>query len=353
MITKFQGPEFIMHRYPKNPIFSKDNFPFPIKRVFNCGQTVYNGKILLLVPVVYDDPELKWFNCTAIHVATSEDGINFEVDREPLFRGEFGKEQFREVEINGARHIVSWDAWVIDPRVTKIDDTYYISRPAQLNMAGEGGPAAVLYKTKDFKSVEFVECIAQPSNRVPCLFPEKINGMYARIDRPYNHCWVYTNSGSHALDDATKSGMWLSYSPDLVFWGKNRPLLYPPLSFANQKVGPTPPIKTKDGWLVIIHGVYTENREFCYSLSAMLLDLEDPSKIIGVLDKPILTPVEDYEVHGDVDNVVFACGAIADEEKDEIRIYYGAADTCIGLATGKLSELIEATKKGDAGLHQI
>ena len=130
----------------------------------------------------------------------------------------------------------------------------------------------------------------------------------------------------------------------MVYWGKHRPLFYPPLSFANYKVGPTPPIKTKDGWLEIIHGVYKENREWCYSLGAILLDLEDPSKVIGVLDKPILTPNEPYETDGLTKNVVFSCGALADEEKDEIRIYYGACDECIGLATGKLSELLNELK---------
>ena len=108
----------------------------------------------------------------------------------------------------------------------------------------------------------------------------------------------------------------------------------PPYFYANYKVGPTPPIKTKDGWLEIIHGVYLENRELCYSIGAILLDLEDPSKIISVLDHWILTPTEEYELRGRADNTVFACGAIADEENDSIKIYYGAADECIGLAEG-------------------
>lgn len=130
----------------------------------------------------------------------------------------------------------------------------------------------------------------------------------------------------------------------MVYWGHHRPILYPPLSFANYKVGPTPPIKTKDGWLEIIHGVYLENQEWCYSIGAMLLDLEDPSKVISVLNHWILTPTENYELYGRSDNTVFTCGAIADEETDTIRIYYGAADERIGLATGKLSELLSALK---------
>lgn len=94
----------------------------------------------------------------------------------------------------------------------------------------------------------------------------------------------------------------------------------------------------------IIHGVYLKNREWRYSIGAVLLDLNDPSKIISALDHWILTPTEYYEINGRSENTVFTCGAIADEAADTIRIYYGAADECIGLATGKLSELLETLK---------
>lgn len=123
--------------------------------------------------------------------------------------------------------------------------------------------------------------------------------------------------------------------------------------YANWKMGPTPPIKTKEGWLEIIHGVFKENGEFCYSIGVMLLDLDDPQKIIGVSDNWILTPTESYETNGRVENVVFPCGAIADHETDTLRIYYGAADTCIGLATGKISELVAACKAGQTASESI
>ncbi len=331
MITKLRGPEYIMHRHEANPIISIEDFPVPANAVFNCGQTMYEGKTILLIAAFYKGRVNG--STTGIHLATSEDSINFEISPEPFV----AKKQWYDFPLD-------CDRWVIDPRITKIDDTYYIVRPAQFI----SGPAAVLEKTKDFKTLEFVECISIPSNRVPCLFPEKINGEYVRIDRPYNYVEL-EDLANGEIKNRYLASMWISYSPDMIYWGKHRPLLYTPLSYANYKIGPTPPIKTKDGWLVIIHGVYSENQEFCYSLGAMLLDLEDPTKIVGCLDRWILTPMEDYEVYGRVENVVFACGAIADEEKDEIRIYYGAADTCIGLATGSLSELIEATKNSKAG----
>ncbi len=330
MIDKFRGEEFIMHRHPSNPIITVKDFPIPARRVFNCGQTMYEGKTVLLIAAEYK--EERNGSRTGIHLAVSGDGVHFEISEEPFcakrnWAGDFP---------------LNCDCWVIDPRITKIEDTYYIVRPAQVERVG---PAAVIEKTKDFKTLEFVECVAMPSDRVPCLFPEKINGQYVRLDRPYSVLRL-EDRGGHPLDDKLLGGMWISYSPDLIYWGKYRPMFYPPLSFANYKVGPTPPIKTKDGWLEIIHGVYKENREWCYSLGAILLDLEDPSKVIGVLDRPILTPNTPYEIDGLTKNVVFSCGAIADEETDAIRIYYGAADECIGLATGSLSKLIAAIKAG-------
>lgn len=330
MIDLFRGEEYIMHRCKGNPIITVDNFPVPAVRVFNCGQTLYNGKTVLLIAAQYK--EERNGSLTGIHLAMSDDGINFDISEEPFCSKTDWAGNFP----------LNCDCWVIDPRITKIEDTYYIVRPAQVEKVG---PAAILEKTKDFKNLEFVECIALPNNRVPCLFPEKINGQYVRLDRPYSVLRLDREKGGHPLDDQLLGGMWISYSPDMIYWGKHRPLLYPPLSFANYKVGPTPPIKTRDGWLEIIHGVYKENREWCYSLGAILLDLKDPSKIIGVLDKPILTPKEPYEIDGLTKNVIFSCGAVTDEEKDEIRIYYGACDECIGLAIGCLSELLNKLKK--------
>ena len=289
MISKFRGEDYIMHRYEGNPVITVENFPVPAKAVFNCGQTTYEGKTVLLIAAHYDFPDDPWR--TGIHVAMSEDGIHFDINPEPLCTRSFMKE-----------FPINMDCWVIDPRVTKIDDTYYIIRPAQSH---ESGPAAVLEKTKDFKTLEFVECVALPPNRVPCLFPEKINGQYVRIDRPFmllTSAMLDTKFG----DDEYKGSMWISYSPDLIYWGKHRPLLYPSLGYSNYKIGPTPPIKTKEGWLVIIHGVWHEGKEMCYMLGAVLLDLENPEKIIGVLDKPLLVPQEDYELLGKTDNVVFA-----------------------------------------------
>jgi predicted GH43/DUF377 family glycosyl hydrolase len=309
--------EFILKRHAKNPIITAQDIPYA-DAVFNCGQTMVKGKTLLLLPVGYRT-KIKGLQ-SAMYVATSDNGVDFTIEKEPFI-----------TTLDFAPYNDHYDWWTIDPRITKIDDTYYIVRPGQHPQ----GPTALLEKTKDFKTREFVDCIALPSNRVPCLFPEKINGMYVRLDRPYN-------MGASNEDGS----IWISYSPDLIHWGSHCPVQMPYGMHFGTKIGPTPPVKTHEGWLCIIHGVMTSCNGSRYSLTAILLDLEDPKKVIGRMNSWILTPDTSYELNGRVPNVVFTTGSIADYEKDEIRVYYGAADTCIGLATGKLSELVEACKQG-------
>ena len=201
-----------MHRNDANPIITVEDFPVPVDAVFNCGQTMYNGQTILLIAALYKEENASG-SITGIHVARSNDGINFEIDKEP----------FCDKRDWAGNCPGNYDCWVIDPRITKIDDTYYIIRPAQVS---NSGPAAVLEKTKDFKTCEFIDCIALPSNRVPCLFPEKIGDYYVRLDRPYN---LHDQEEPECIPDSEqlRAGIWISYSPDLIFWGKHRPLVYP------------------------------------------------------------------------------------------------------------------------------
>lgn len=311
--------EFGLRRYESNPILAPRDFP-GADAVFNCGQTMYRGKTILLVAVM-----LKNHPVPRIHVAESADGIHFTIRPEPF------------ITQSKVPHLAGLDNWPIDPRVTYFpeEDVYYIMRPAN----SEHGCAALLGKTRDFESYEDIETIALPHNRVPSLFPEKINGSYVRLDRPYSLVGDPHNHSQYGH-------IWISFSPDLIHWGRHRPLLKPWMPWNSTKLGPTPPIKTREGWLVIIHGVAVSCSGSRYSLGAMLLDLEDPTKIIGKSNSYLIAPDAEYEFMGRVPNTVFACGAIADIEQDTLRVYYGAADTCIGLATGKLSEIIEICQKG-------
>jgi beta-1,4-mannooligosaccharide/beta-1,4-mannosyl-N-acetylglucosamine phosphorylase len=311
--------EFGLKRHPANPIIAPKDFP-GADAVFNCGQTMYKGKTILLVAVALRNKPIP-----QMHIAESEDGVHFNIRKEPFIQKSSNPE------------IASYDNWPIDPRVTyfKEDDTYYIIRPGN----SDCGCVGILGKTKDWETYEDIEIIALPNNRVPCLFPEKVNGSYVRLDRPYT-----------LVDDPHNNPqagyIWISYSPDLIHWGRHRVLLKPWAHWNGVKIGPTPPIKTSEGWLVIIHGVGNSCSGQRYHIGAVLLDLTDPAKITGKMEGYLLKADTDYEYMGRVPNVVFPCGVIADYDQDRLRVYYGAADTCIGLATGSISEIIDMCKKG-------
>lgn len=310
-----------MKRYSGNPLFAPADFPYcAADQIFNPGQVMTpDGRTILLLSVVPCEE-----NHAKVYVAESSDGINFAIHDKPLF------------QVDKTRKFGELDTHPIDCRVTYFaeDNCYYIIRPANSGW----GCCALLYRTYDFKSAELLELIALPHNRVPCLFPEKIKGQYVRLDRPYSVGAPYEKS--HA-------NIWISRSPDLIHWGQYRPLLkrgY--MRWNNLKVGPTPPIKTEAGWLEIIHGVQECFASWRYSLGAILLDLENPEKIIGCMNNYILTPETDYERLGVIPDVVFTAGAIADMKTRELKIYYGGADTTINLATGNLDEIIELCMKG-------
>ena len=253
-------------------------------------------------------------------VARSKDGIHFEVS----------EENFIDCQALGE----PWDRYhhFIDNRVTKVDDWYYIITPVMVN--GFDSPIGMLGRTKDFKTYERIDTITQPKNRGASLFPEKINGKYYKLDRPGG-------------GDGGDGDIWISASPDLVHWGEFKPVLAAGYRFWNvKKIGPTPPIKTDKGWLDIIHGVFSPAGGTYYYIGAMLLDLNEPWKVIGKTNSYLMMPEEPWEQHGNCDNTVFPCGAIADYDKDQIRLYYGACDFAICLATGSLSETVDACLKG-------
>ncbi|MDD5680191.1 MAG: glycoside hydrolase family 130 protein [Candidatus Omnitrophica bacterium] len=304
-MSEHQPCSRILKRYKGNPIITPRDLP-GAGAIYNCGATMFRGKYLLL---------LSTYDCNTIasmHVATSEDGASFKI-REKSFIETSTDPEFKE-----------YDGWTIDPRITKIGDVYYIVYPAY----SRNGVVGMLGKTIDFEKFERIDIISLPDNRCPVLFPEKINGRYVRLDRP--------------VGQVRPGQIWISYSPDLVHWGHHRLLMDFGRDVWNKlKIGPcAPPIKTEKGWLMIYHGVCEWGS--IYSLGCALLDLENPAKIIGMAPGYILTPEEPYEISGRVSNVVFSAGAVVDEKTGELKIYYGAADTCIGLATAPLMELVEA-----------
>ncbi len=241
----------------------------------------------------------------------SDDGINFKVNPEPIIY------PLREIEKKYGGHR-------FDMRITFLEDTYYCYHAIWLSSLG---CSLGLAKTDDFVHFEPLPSVAVPSNRNAILFPEKINGLYARLERP---------------QDVDGSGIiWVSYSPDLIYWGNSKPLDMPNTAWSTQKSGAgAVPIKTSKGWLEIYHATcFTASTENYY-LGVMLLDLEDPSKIIAAPQKLILAAEKDYECVGQVPNVVFTGGAIETDD-GTLNIYYGGADTRMCLAQTTVDRLVD------------
>ena len=305
--------ETYLQRHPGNPILRPSQVP-GAEAFMNGCPFVYQGRIHLLQPIIWRGREFP-----SLHVCESDDGVQFRIRPEPFIQ--FTARQ----ESDPLFHL---DRWAIDPRVTKIGDDYYIIRPGDSYL----GTVALLGRTRDWQAYEHLEIVSLPMNRVPCLFPEKIGGDYVRLDRP---------SGRREGD------VWLARSPDLIHWGRFRPLLRAGFHWYTKKVGPTVPILTEAGWLVIFHGVQDSCAGSRYSLGAMLLDRQQPERVLGQMKSWLLTPDRDYEFNGNVPNVVFACAALAFPERDELRVYYGAADTYMCLATGSLRRIITACQNGE------
>jgi len=138
--------------------------------------------------------------------------------------------------------------------------------------------------------------------------------------------------------------MWLSFSPDLRNWGDHSVLLEARDGawWDAGKIGLSPqPIETGEGWLIIYHGVRNTPAGALYRVGLALLDLEDPRRVLRRSDEWVVAPRAIYEVTGDIPNVVFPCGAVLDAASGELRVYYGAADTCVGLLTAAIGDVLD------------
>ncbi len=199
---------------------------------------------------------------------------------------------------------------------------------------GYHGPTIGVAWTDDFETFHQLENAFLPFNRNGVLFPRRIGGGYAMLSRPSD-------------DGHTPFGeIYYSESPDLVHWGRHRHVMAPvPLTWQSTKVGAGPtPIETDEGWLVLYHGVLTSCNGFVYSIGAALLDLEEPWHVVARSSSFLLAPHAAYERVGDVPNVVFPTAALVDAASDRLTVYYGAADTTVCLAHGRLSDVVAAAR---------
>ncbi len=290
----------IIERYAANPILTKDDIPYPVATVHNAAVTKMKDEYIMLFR------SHKLNGRSIIGIARSDDGFNFKPGPRP-FMEPVGVGLFSEYEEYG----------VEDPRITYIDGEYLITYSAY----SRHGVRIGLARTNDFSDIERVGFVTEADHRNVVIFPEKIDGMYVCLNRPHT--------------DIIPWSIWISYSPDLLFWGRSE-LLIKPLSYHwdEMKVGPgAPPIKTDKGWLHIYHGVFSTMDGSVYRLGVALHDLKNPAKVIGVADEWILEPEKEYERTGYVHNVVFSCGAVP-EPDGTVKIYWGGADTvmCVGVA---------------------
>ena len=338
-------------RSKQNPIILPDNVKpsredFEVHYVMNCGVTEFEGDVLLLLRVaetpINRDPKIvkaPWFNeasgkveietfaaadarvnfsdprvieapwrrilttISHLRVARSKDGINFVVEETPAM---YPANKYEEFGIE-------------DPRITKLDDTYYIN----YSCCASVGVTTCLATTKDFKNFERQGVIFTPDNKDVAIFPEKINGTYRALCRP-------------ASAEYKRREIWISESDNLRYWGNHKQLVsVNETDWDNGRIGCSAvPFMTEKGWLEIYHAADANDR---YCLGALLMDKDDPTKILGKSFKPLMEPLASYEKWGFYGPVIFLCGVLVHDHT--VKIYYGAADTSVCYAEVTLDDI--------------
>ena len=294
----------LMVRDAHNPLITAADLPYVANTVFNAGAADLGNEVLLLLRVE---------SCSGrshLIVARSRNGVtDWQFDDLALLH----PAQNCPYESYGAE----------DCRITWMDELgkWLLAYTAY----SEQGPGIALATTEDFRTAERVGLVLPPVEKNPAVFPKRINGLYAMLHRP---C---LSGGS----------VWISYSPDLVFWGKSEVVIPirggPWWDAVRVGVGP-PPIETDAGWLVIYHGVKEVAGGPIYRLGAVLLDGDAPNRLIGRTRRWLLSPQQPYERVGDGANVVFACGGFVRD--GDLWLYYGAADSCVCLARTKVADIL-------------
>lgn len=320
----------MLTRSPVNPILTRRDIPAiaphvtDVTSVFNPGAIRWNGRYWMLLRVQTRGRE------TVLVVAESADGEQFAVRSEAA-------------EIAGIDSIGERIFHIYDPRLTLLGDAVYVVFAADTDHGCKLGMA----RTRDMRRFELVSYSGQYEARNGVLFPEQFSGRYLRLERP-NRVTVPggVTSGSEIV---------LAASDDLVTWRPISTVMQGRWHYWDELIGSgPPPVKTREGWLHVYHGVATHFASVnIYQAGVVLLDLADPSRVIARCRNNILEPREMYELVGQVPNVVFPSGMIVEEFDDDgfarpdslVRIYYGAADTCIGLATATVRALLNACRE--------
>lgn len=317
----FKTADYIVRR--EKPVLTRHDCPYRSALTFNAGVIKDSDHYIMMFRNDYGDYDAHTLEGTDIGIAFSDDGLEWKVAEKPCF------------ELSDGEIIRAYD-----PRVTFIDGQYVVCFAADTRHGIRGGIAV----TSDFENFD-IKSLSLPDNRNMVLFPEKINGRYVRLERPMP---VYSRGGD-------RFDIWLSESDDLEFWGRSRLVLATEdVPYCNDKIGPgAPPLKTDAGWLIIFHSVdrddsrgkngWEKKWQKRYCIGAALLDIHDPSKVIGLTRGPLMVPeTYDETEEGFRTNTLFPCGALLDDGGKTLRIYYGASDTVVKVAFAPLDKVIEA-----------
>ena len=315
-------------RHPLNPVLTGKQVPYASDLVFNAGVIPYKDGYAMVFRNDYDYEGRAHFGGTNIGLALSPDGVRWQVEKQPVF-------SLKDGEINRA----------YDPRLTVIDGEIYMTFAVDTRHGLRGGIA----HTDDLHHFDVIS-MSVPDNRNMVLFPQKYRGMYMRLERPMP---VYSRGHKDRFD------IWWSESPDLIHWGNSHLVAgVEDFPFANDKIGPgAPPVWTEKGWLALTHTVdidpergkngWEDKWTKRYCAAAILLDKDEPWKMIGRSRVPLLAPEADYETKaGFRTNVIFPTAAIP-VPAGMLRVYYGAADTVIALAEAKIDDLTALCLEGE------
>lgn len=296
-------------RFRQNPIIGRNPSP-GLARIFNSAVAPFKDGFIAVLRGEQVD------GVPHIYLGRSEDGVRWQISPERI---SFTDEQGHSF----------MPGYAYDPRLVQVEDTYYLIWCTDFY-----GAAIGMAKTKDFLTFVRLENPFIPFNRNAVLFPRKVNGMFKMLSRP-------SDSGHTPFGD-----IFVSDSPDLVFWGRHRHVMGRGTAWwESVKIGGgAAPIETSEGWLLFYHGVSSTCNGFVYAIGGAILDINEPSRVLYRCRNFLLTPEESYEERGFVPNVCFPCATLQDAETGRIALYYGAADTYVGLAFTTAEQIVSYIK---------